>query len=73
MHCRYSCAGLNESESKCCDHFSGFSPRGLPLTDWFPSYPDRYPTLGNLTIHPHTVAAEVAVADKNLVRAPPPS
>ena len=65
---RYSCAGLNQSESKCCDHFSGYAPRGSPVVNWFPLYPERVPLLGNLTIHPETIAREVAVANANIVR-----
>jgi hypothetical protein len=64
---RYSCATLNQSQSKCCDHFSGFSPRGAPVTDWFTLYPERIPILGNLSTDPETIANEVAVADKNIV------
>ena len=44
-------------------HFSGFTPLGAAVADFFPYYPSRTPLLGMYTDAEATVAAEVRAAD----------
>lgn len=47
----------------CYSHFQGFTPRGAPVEDFFPSYEGRTPLLGLYSDREATVAAEVHAAD----------
>jgi hypothetical protein len=47
----------------CYSHFNGFTPRGQPLTNFFPAYPSRTPLLGTHTDKLATIEAEVHAAD----------
>lgn len=58
---------LNENnKAHCYSHFEGYAPTGGRVADWFESYPDRIPLLGNLTTDETTVAREIKVADTAL-------
>ena len=47
----------------CYSHFQGYTPRGAPVADFFPAYPERTPLLGLYSDRVATVTAEVAAAD----------
>ena len=50
----------------CWSHFKGFTPTGAPVDNFFPSYPERAPTLGLYTTALDTIIAEVRAADRAL-------
>lgn len=47
----------------CYSHFQGFTPRGTPVDNFFPFYPERTPLLGLYSDRAATITAEVAAAD----------
>ena len=58
----YSCNG--SSPNKCFSHWKGFTPTGIAVPDWRPSFPGRIPLLGNSTTAEATIVAEVQAADR---------
>ena len=59
----YNCSGLSPG---CFSHFSGYTPRGEPLDNFFLSYPERVPLLGLFSTSLSTIIAEVHAADSAL-------
>ena len=59
----YFSGWFNCTTPRCYSHFNGFTPRGAPVANFFPSYPTRAPLLGAFTDAEATVAAEVRAAD----------